>query len=201
MCDYFIASNLTEFDLDRLNDPQSFHAAIYEYFKDKLGEDRKSIWNHLKKYNPIYQRGCPFTIRSHSIHPAKKGGTFARKGISKNTVIESLSGTLFPLSSQQVQEFERAGECINIVRSHLGQRNFYLAGPAQFVQHDCRPNAELMRAGQSCLAHVVARREIATGEEIVIDYGQNYFDSIDIAERSCGCRSCQANGNKLPFFA
>jgi hypothetical protein len=53
-------------------------------------------------------------------------------------------------------------------------------GPADYVNHSCDPNAGL--SGQIVL---VARREIAPGEEITFDYAMS--DSADYDEFLCDC--------------
>lgn len=54
--------------------------------------------------------------------------------------------------------------------------------PARFLNHSCEPNCEAeLRDGQ---IWIVARREIAAGEEITFNYG---FDLVDYREHPCRC--------------
>jgi len=59
--------------------------------------------------------------------------------------------------------------------------------PARFLNHSCAPNCDAeLRDGR---IWIVARRDIAPGEEITFNYG---FDLVDYKEHpcSCGAREC-----------
>ncbi|KAI7938664.1 hypothetical protein MJO28_014243 [Puccinia striiformis f. sp. tritici] len=62
-------------------------------------------------------------------------------------------------------------------------------GPARFVNHDCENNAILLREGFTIRFKVT--KSIKAGEEILTNYGMNYF-----GERNCECMcgTCQRNG-------
>lgn len=58
---------------------------------------------------------------------------------------------------------------------------------ARYINHSCRPNAEVeIRQGR---LFVFAKRAIRKGEEIVYDYGKEYFDDL-IKPYGCKCISC-----------
>ncbi len=64
---------------------------------------------------------------------------------------------------------------------------------ARYVNHSCRPNAEAaLRGGRIVF---VAVRAIAPGEEITLDYGDEYFD-LFIRARGCRCAACGAKQSR-----
>ena len=64
----------------------------------------------------------------------------------------------------------------------------------RYINHACRPNCEaVLRKGQMVF---VATRHIASGEEITLDYGKEYFD-LFIAPLGCRCAACASKAAKL----
>jgi SET domain-containing protein len=58
---------------------------------------------------------------------------------------------------------------------------------ARYINHSCRPNAEaIISRGR---VWIWSRRAIKAGEEIVYDYGKEYFEGI-IKEIGCKCLKC-----------
>lgn len=68
--------------------------------------------------------------------------------------------------------------------------------PAGYINHDCHPNTE----SDIVEGHIIieAIRDIAAGEELTIDYGDEYFDEF-IRPGGCHCASC-ANGLASPHM-
>lgn len=59
---------------------------------------------------------------------------------------------------------------------------------ARYINHDCYPNTEAeISEDDKILIH--ALRDIAPGEELTIDYGDEYFDEF-IRPGGCRCASC-----------
>jgi SET domain-containing protein len=59
---------------------------------------------------------------------------------------------------------------------------------ARYANHSCRPNAEaIISRGRVWL---YSRKNIQPGEEIVYDYGKEYFEGI-IKDIGCKCRKCR----------
>jgi SET domain-containing protein len=57
----------------------------------------------------------------------------------------------------------------------------------RYINHACQPNAEAaLRAGKIVF---VALRDITVGEEITLDYGEEYFE-LFIKPVGCRCASC-----------
>ena len=63
---------------------------------------------------------------------------------------------------------------------------------ARYINHSCRPNAEaIISRGR---IWIWSKKNIKPGEEIVYDYGKEYFEGI-IKEIGCKCGKC-AGGNR-----
>ncbi|KAE8268502.1 hypothetical protein A4X09_0g3839 [Tilletia walkeri] len=77
----------------------------------------------------------------------------------------------------------------SVIRSAQKGCSQLLLGPARFVNHDCNPNVEFYRAGQSITFRCM--RPIMPRDEITCYYGPNYFE-WENAE--CLCATCEANG-------
>ncbi len=58
---------------------------------------------------------------------------------------------------------------------------------ARYINHSCFPNAEADVIDGHILIHAI--RTIETGEEITIDYGEEYFDEF-IKPFGCKCEAC-----------
>ena len=58
---------------------------------------------------------------------------------------------------------------------------------ARYVNHSCSPNAEAFIMGKR--VWIYAKREIEVGEEITLDYGEDYFDE-HIRPKGCRCEGC-----------
>ena len=63
---------------------------------------------------------------------------------------------------------------------------------ARYVNHSCAPNAEAIISKNR--VWIYSRKTIKPGEEIVYDYGKEYFDGI-IKDIGCKCVKCSGNGH------
>lgn len=64
---------------------------------------------------------------------------------------------------------------------------------ARYANHSCRPNAEVeIRKGR---VFIMARKLIKAGEEIVYDYGKEYWNEY-IKPYGCRCPKCVEKKNK-----
>ena len=59
---------------------------------------------------------------------------------------------------------------------------------ARYINHSCRPNAEAFVSGRR--VWIWARKNIKAGEEIVYDYGKDYFQWF-IEPVGCKCPKCK----------
>jgi uncharacterized protein len=64
-----------------------------------------------------------------------------------------------------------------------GRRNI-----ARYINHSCRPNAEVYFVGHAI--KIRARKNIEAGEEIAYDYGKDHFNAY-IKDKGCQCPKCR----------
>lgn len=60
---------------------------------------------------------------------------------------------------------------------------------ARYINHACRPNCEAEADVSEKRIRIYAKRSIAAGEEITIDYGRAHFDEY-IKPKGCRCAHC-----------
>ena len=61
---------------------------------------------------------------------------------------------------------------------------------ARYVNHSCVPNCEAeVRSGR---IFILAKKNIEPGDELLYDYGEEYFDE-HIKPNGCRCRKCSAS--------
>ena len=58
---------------------------------------------------------------------------------------------------------------------------------ARYVNHSCAPNCEASIEGEQIFFYTV--RNVLPGEELTIDYGEEYFDEF-IKPHGCKCAKC-----------
>lgn len=116
-------------------------------------------------------------------------GLFATKRIKKRRTIVEYRGRRIP--TRQVDRRERYLE-----HKYLFEidKRWTIDGSsrrnrARYVNHACRPNAEAALVRGRMVYR--ARKAIAPGEEITVDYGEDYY-KIFLAERGCRCAACAA---------
>lgn len=114
-------------------------------------------------------------------------GLFAARPIAKKAYIAAYRGKRIPTveahrreqrgGAKYMFEIDRRWSIDGSSRRNLGR----------YVNHACRPNAEaVLRAGRIVF---VALRAIAPGEEITLDYGEDYFE-LFIGSGGCRCATC-----------
>jgi SET domain-containing protein len=115
-------------------------------------------------------------------------GLFATEPIRKGQAIVEYRGRR--ITAQQAYEIERHGSNRYLFEINKqwtidgsSRRNF-----GRYVNHACEPNAEaiMRRTGK---LEFVASRWIEPGEEITIDYGEEYF-ALFFAKKGCKCMAC-----------
>lgn len=112
--------------------------------------------------------------------PGKGKGLFARAPIKKGEFVLEYTGTIIPTE----------------VADTLGTRYLFdledgrtidgspQTNAARWINHSCEPNCEaFLEDGH---INIYAERDIAAGEELSFDYGQEYFDEF-FAKSGCLC--------------
>lgn len=85
------------------------------------------------------------------------------------------------------------GRDFSVIRSARKGCSQLLLGPARFVNHDCDPNCEFHRLGQSQMVFRCLR-DVDLNEEITTYYGDNYFE---VGNAECMCRTCESRGEGI----
>ncbi|PWN32114.1 uncharacterized protein FA14DRAFT_162367 [Meira miltonrushii] len=85
------------------------------------------------------------------------------------------------------------GRDFSVIRSARKGCSQLLLGPARFVNHDCDPNCEFHRLGQSQMVFRCLR-DVGLNEEITTYYGDNYFE---VGNAECMCRTCESRGEGI----
>ncbi len=127
--------------------------------------------------------------RPFRVGRAKTGlGLFATEAIRKGRTIVEYRGRR--ITTAEALEIERKGN--NRYLFELN-KDWTIDGSSRrnlgrYINHACKPNAEaiMRRTGKLEFA---ASRWIEPGEEITLDYGKDYFETI-IAEVGCKCMTC-----------
>ncbi|KAF5865169.1 Histone-lysine N-methyltransferase set9 [Aspergillus alliaceus] len=157
----------------------------------KLPNDREKEWfrRHLRKYIQMYLPDSPFEVTTTNRYTITEheAAICARKFIKQGEEIKYLSGTLVPMTREEEQELDLKRKDFSIVMSSRRKTPSFFLGPARFANHDCNANGRLVTRGSEGM-QVVATRDIYTGEEITVSYGDDYF-GIDNCE--CLCLTCE----------
>ena len=170
-------------------------SGLAKFLKSLKTEDEKEHFErHLRKYVNIYLPDCPFevdTTHRYTVMTAE-ACIKARRKIKKGEAIKYLSGIQVEMTEKEEKELSTRTD-FSIVLSSRRKRPSLFLGPARFANHDCDSNARLNTTGAHGI-HIVARKDIAIGEEITVTYGEDYF-GIDNSECLCGtCESQRRNG-------
>ena len=110
-------------------------------------------------------------------------GLFATKRIPKGKKIVEYTGPRVPNDIVE-QSNGKYFFGVNKKWSINGSRRDNLA---RYANHSCAPNAEAIITSNR--VWLWSRKTIRPGEEIVYDYGQEYFDGI-IKDIGCKCAKC-----------
>ncbi len=122
--------------------------------------------------------------------PGKGYGLFARTRIKKGAFVIEYTGRHVTtevadrLKTKYLFELDSQWTLDGSARSNT----------ARYMNHSCDPNCEAELDDGHVLLYAV--RDIAPGEELTFDYGQEYFDEF-IRPRGCRCASCARNQDSV----
>jgi uncharacterized protein len=111
-------------------------------------------------------------------------GLFARTAIKKGDFILEYTGTKIPTATADESDSRYLFEIDDV---------WTLDGPvpentAGYINHDCHPNVEAEIEDGRIM--IYAQKDIAEGEELTIDYDEEYFDEF-LRPTGCKCASCE----------
>ncbi len=116
-------------------------------------------------------------------------GLFALKAIARNAYIVTYRGRRIPTPLAHERERRFGAKYMFEVNRRWTIDGSSRRNLGRYINHSCRPNAEAaLRKGRIVF---VALRAIAPGEEITLDYGEEYFD-LFIKDVGCRCAACTA---------
>ena len=114
-------------------------------------------------------------------------GLFAARPLAKRDYIVTYRGKRIPTAEAQRRERRFGAKYMFEVNRQWTIDGASRRNLGRYLNHSCEPNAEaVLRAGQIVF---VALRAIAPGEEITLDYGEEYFE-LYIKPLGCRCAAC-----------
>lgn len=157
--------------------------------------EKEDFRRHMRKYINIWQCDCPFEVSTTNRYTivTYEAAVTARRPIRKGETIKYLCGNLVAMTPDEEKDLDLTRRDFSIVMSSRKKTPSLFLGPARFANHDCNANAKLVTRGSEGM-QVVAVRDIELGDEITVNYGENYFGD-DNCECLCGsCESLERGG-------
>jgi len=120
-------------------------------------------------------------------------GLFAEKPIERGGYIVTYRGKRIPTAQAHERERRSGAKFMFEINRRWTIDGSSRRNLGRYINHSCRPNAEaLLRRGR---VEFAALRAIAPGEEITLDYGEEYFD-LFIKASGCRCAACAAKQSR-----
>lgn len=151
--------------------------------------EKEDFRRHMRKYINIWQCDCPFEVSTTNRYTivTYEAAITARRPIRKGETIKYLCGNLVAMTPDEEKDLDLTRRDFSIVMSSRKKTPSLFLGPARFANHDCNANAKLITRGSEGM-QVVAVRDIDLGDEITVNYGENYFGDDNC---ECLCGSCE----------
>lgn len=113
-------------------------------------------------------------------------GLFAQEEIKKGSKVIEYTGEHI----DEAEKDRRGGKYIFSINEEIFIDGKGRENTARYINHACLPNTEAVNYDDEKII-IEALRNIKEGEEITLDYGDEYFDE-HIAPVGCKCKSCSA---------
>ena len=168
-------------------------AGIKKYFNLlKTEREKEDFRRHMRKYINMWLPDCPFEVSTTNRYTivTAEASTTARRPIKQGEAIKYLCGNLVAMTPEEEKDLDLTRRDFSIVMSSRKKTPSLFLGPARFSNHDCKANARLVTRGSDGM-QVYAVRSIKVGEEITVNYGENYFGEGNC---ECLCGTCEAEG-------
>src|SRR5664279_2797330 len=121
-------------------------------------------------------------------------GLFATKPIRKRALIVEYSGRRIRTVLAQQIEQQRGAKYMFEIDARWTIDGSSRRNLARYVNHSCTPNAEAELVRGRMMYR--ALKTIPAGEEITIDYGEDYYE-LYLAKSGCRCAACVGPENGL----
>lgn len=180
-------------------DPQKAESSLLQLagFKKyfhllKTEREKEDFRRHMRKYINMWLPDCPFEVSTTNRYTivTQEASTTARRSIKQGDTIKYLCGNLVAMTPEEETDLDLTRRDFSIVMSSRKKTPSLFLGPARFSNHDCNANARLVTRGSDGM-QVYAVRNIRVGEEITVNYGENYFGEGNC---ECLCGTCEAEG-------
>lgn len=112
-------------------------------------------------------------------------GLFAAEELYKDQFIIEYTGDRITAEEANV----RGGHYLFEVTEHLTIDGKGREHMARYINHSCAPNAEAEHDVDTDRIYIRACRQIEEGEEITMDYGEEFFHRM-IGAKQCRCSKC-----------
>ena len=168
-------------------------AGFKKYFSLlKTEREKEDFRRHMRKYINMWLPDCPFEVSTTNRYTivTHEASTTARRPIKQGDTIKYLCGNLVAMTPEEEKDLDLTRRDFSIVMSSRKKTPSLFLGPARFSNHDCNANARLVTRGSDGM-QVYAVRNIRVGEEITVNYGENYFGEGNC---ECLCGTCEAEG-------
>ena len=158
----------------------------------KTEREKEDFRRHMRKYINMWLPDCPFEVSTTNRYTivTQEASTTARRHIKQGDTIKYLCGNLVAMTPEEEKDLDLTRRDFSIVMSSRKKTPSLFLGPARFANHDCKANARLVTRGSDGM-QVYAVRNIRIGEEITVNYGENYFGEGNC---ECLCGTCEAEG-------
>ena len=115
-------------------------------------------------------------------------GLFATEAIRKRALVVEYTGRRIPTVKAQEIESRRANKYMFEINSRWTIDGSSRRNMARYVNHSCEPNAEAELVRGRMMFRAI--EPIAAGDEITIDYGEEYVE-LYFARSGCKCAGCK----------
>lgn len=193
VCSILLHHVIVEKDPQRAESSLLQLAGFKKYFSLlKTEREKEDFRRHMRKYINIWLPDCPFEVSTTNRYTivTQEASTTARRSIKQGESIKYLCGNLVAMTPEEEKDLDLTRRDFSIVMSSRKKTPSLFLGPARFSNHDCNANARLVTRGSDGM-QVYAVRNIRVGEEITVNYGENYFGDGNC---ECLCGTCEAEG-------
>lgn len=154
----------------------------------------KKFKDHLFLFFNFFKKSSGFQIAlcDRYISEGKKGAKIiSTRKWSRGERIQDLIGCIVELTDKEEREILRYGENdFSVMYSTRKKCSQLWLGPAAYINHDCWPNCKF-EAKENEKAEVVVIKDIEVGEEILCNYGSDFFGEKNCF---CECMTCEYMG-------
>ncbi|OXU16853.1 hypothetical protein TSAR_016019 [Trichomalopsis sarcophagae] len=175
---------------------------IYDNFKtdDCIEKAIESFVKVALKFNLLYflQKNAIVKVQQcnrYSLDNHKGVTIIAKSDIKARTVIHGLFGVSISLSKVDEHILWTRNQDFSILMTYGAKTPKMFLGSLAFVNHDCCPNSKYFLSSSN-LVSLKTTRPIKKGEELFVEYSNNYFGKNN---ENCECNTCKER-KKIQFY-